>query len=127
MWIHEVEDEAALTTAEETENPTPTADETIDSTSVETGSITSPDNLTTIIETCNIYLKRKYVSTFGESTFVSDFKQAKKKFNLVPSNKIKVVFLGEPAVDEGGPRREFFSGNLIYVDRCLIAIRSLAK
>ena len=29
-----------------------------------------------------------------------------------PKNKIKVVFIGEPAVDDGGPRREFFSGNV---------------
>lgn len=28
-----------------------------------------------------------------------------------PKNKIKVVFIGEPAIDDGGPRREFFSGN----------------
>ena len=27
-----------------------------------------------------------------------------------PQNKLKVVFIGEPAVDDGGPRREFFSG-----------------
>ena len=25
-------------------------------------------------------------------------------------NLVKVVFLGEPAIDDGGPRREFFSG-----------------
>ena len=99
------------------------------STSVETGSITSPDKLTTIIETLyQQYLSEKEVRVNIRRKHIwSDFKQARKKFNLVPSNKIKVVFLGEPAVDEGGPRREFFSGNLIYVDRCLIAIRSLAK
>ena len=30
-----------------------------------------------------------------------------------PQNKLKVVFIGEPAVDDGGPRREFFSGTAI--------------
>ncbi len=28
-----------------------------------------------------------------------------------PQNKLKVVFMGESAIDDGGPRREFFSGN----------------
>jgi hypothetical protein len=27
-----------------------------------------------------------------------------------PQNKIKVIFMGEPAIDDGGPRREFFAG-----------------
>ena len=75
-----------------------------------------------------MFPKRKYVLTFGESTF--GLKQARKKFNLVPSNKIKihVVFLGEPAVDDGSPRKEFFSGKLIRTNghntcRCLITIQ----
>ena len=29
---------------------------------------------------------------------------------VTPTTKIKVVFAGEPAVDDGGPRRELFSG-----------------
>ena len=113
VWIGTVEDEAVLITAEETENPPSTADDdTTDPTSVETGSIASPDGLTAILET----LQQQYVSekevrvNIRRKHIWSDFKQARKKFNLVPSNKIKVVFLGEPAVDDGGPRREFFSG-----------------
>lgn len=39
-----------------------------------------------------------------------DFKTAKKKLKLTPSNQVRFVFLGEPAVDDGGPKREFFSG-----------------
>jgi hypothetical protein len=27
-----------------------------------------------------------------------------------PQNKIKVVFMGEPAIDDGGPRCELFAG-----------------
>lgn len=41
-----------------------------------------------------------------------DFKQAHTKFKLDPSMPIRVVFLGEPAVDDGGPKREFFTGTL---------------
>lgn len=117
-----------LITAEETENPPSTADDTANPTSVETGSIVCPDDLTAILET----LQQQYVS--GKEVRVnirrkhiwSDFKQARKKFNLLPSNKIKIVFLGEAAADDGGPRREFFSGRLIRTNghnRCLIAIQ----
>ena len=30
-------------------------------------------------------------------------------------NKIKVVFMGESATDDGGPKREFFSGKLYCI------------
>ena len=33
----------------------------------------------------------------------------KRHFN--PKGVLKVTFIGEPAIDDGGPRREFFSGN----------------
>ena len=32
---------------------------------------------------------------------------------VTPTTKIKVVFAGEPAVDDGGPRRELFSGKFL--------------
>lgn len=51
IWIGVVEDESLLITAEETENPPPTADDATDLTSVETGSIASPDDLRAILET----------------------------------------------------------------------------
>ena len=38
-----------------------------------------------------------------------DFKSARLK-NIDPKRKIKVIFAGEPAVDDGGLRRELFSG-----------------
>ena len=113
VWIGTVKDEAVLITAEETENPPSTADDSADPTSVETGSIISPDDLTAILET----LQHQFVSekevrvNIRRKHIWSDFKQARKKFNLVPSNKIKIVFLGEPAVDDGGPRREFSQVN----------------
>ena len=39
-----------------------------------------------------------------------DFKQACVKYKLNLSTPIRIVFLGEPATDDGGPKREFFSG-----------------
>ena len=40
----------------------------------------------------------------------NDFKEARMRKRIMPENLVKVVFLGEPAIDDGGPRREFFSG-----------------
>ena len=40
----------------------------------------------------------------------NDFKEARMRKRVVPENLVKVVFLGEPAIDDGGPRREFYSG-----------------
>ncbi|XP_028394535.1 uncharacterized protein LOC114518737 [Dendronephthya gigantea] len=50
-----------------------------------------------------------------------DFKEAKKKWNLTANTPIRVVFLGEPAVDDGGPKREFFSELLEYIEVKLFA------
>lgn len=44
----------------------------------------------------------------------ADFKEARQKRNLTPNDKIRVVFMGEPAIDDGGPKREFFSGNIFF-------------
>ena len=38
-----------------------------------------------------------------------DLKKAARK-RIGPTNNLKIVFLGEPAIDNGGPKREFFSG-----------------
>jgi hypothetical protein len=40
----------------------------------------------------------------------NDFKEARMKNRIKPNNMVKVVFAGESAIDDGGPRREFFSG-----------------
>ena len=40
-----------------------------------------------------------------------DFKSAMES-KVQPKSTLKVVFLGEPAVDDGGPRRELFSGEM---------------
>jgi hypothetical protein len=41
----------------------------------------------------------------------------RKKFNQ--NSKLKLTFIGEPAVDDGGPRREFFSGTVYCL--CLLS------
>ena len=47
-------------------------------------------------------------------TLWEDFTKERRK-RVKPQHKLKVVFLGEPAIDDGGPRREFFSGTVYTV------------
>ena len=40
-----------------------------------------------------------------------DYVEARKRCHWIkPKSKLKVIFVGEPAEDTGGPRREFFAG-----------------
>ena len=49
----------------------------------------------------NIHVRRNHIW--------SDTLRAVKKASFNPINPLRVTFIGEPAVNEGGPRREFFS------------------
>ena len=40
----------------------------------------------------------------------SDFKEARQNGIIGAADHIKIIFIGEPAIDDGEPRREFFSG-----------------
>lgn len=42
----------------------------------------------------------------------SDYSKARKS-SYDPSHPIKITFCGEQAIDDGGPRREFFSGIML--------------
>ena len=42
----------------------------------------------------------------------SDFSRARSDY-YSPLNTIKITFSGEPAIDDGGPKREFFSGGQV--------------
>ena len=44
----------------------------------------------------------------------SDFKELCTRRRITPLDRVKIVFVGEPAVDNAGPRREFFSGT-VYI------------
>jgi len=39
----------------------------------------------------------------------SDFTRARNEY-FCPTNTVKGTFCGEPAIDDGGPKREFFTG-----------------
>lgn len=49
-------------------------------------------------------VRRKHIWT--------DFKEARLKGKVTPCDQVKIVLIGEPAIDDGGPRREFFSGTI---------------
>lgn len=49
------------------------------------------------------------ISIRRKSVF-DDYLEVVKKMWFNPKQLLKVTFIGEPAIDDGGPRREFFSG-----------------
>jgi hypothetical protein len=53
--------------------------------------------------------RRKRV-TVRRKVIWDDFKSELQNNNITPTTRIKVVFAGEPAVDDGSPRCELFSG-----------------
>ena len=48
-------------------------------------------------------------------TLWEDFVKERKR-KAKPEKLLKVVFIGEPAIDDGGPRREFLSGSTIIFE-----------
>ena len=54
-----------------------------------------------------INLRRRYIW--------KDYKDARRKFSVTAADKLKVVFIGEPAIDDGGPKREFFTGKINFL------------
>ncbi len=71
------------------------------------------DAMKRIIETLKSNVKNTVInSTAICRRFVfADYKGARLKKYCKPQGLLKVSFTGEPAVDGGGPRREFFTGN----------------
>lgn len=57
------------------------------------------------IEMTRVSLRRKFLWT--------DFKAALER-KIRPTSVLKVVFVGEPCVDDGGPKRELFTGEHCY-------------
>ncbi len=55
--------------------------------------------------------KRLYVR---RKTLWKDYLDYRKKKWVKKDHGLKLVFVGEPAIDDGGPRREFFEGLYVY-------------
>ena len=55
-------------------------------------------------------------------TVLADYLNTRKRRPwFKPEDRIKVVFIGETAIDDGGPKREFFTGIVHYMDMCISA------
>lgn len=62
----------------------------------------------------SLSVKQKRV-TVRRKFIWDDFKAAMKK-KIQPLTDLKVVFAGEPSVDDGGPKRELFSGEMMFLN-----------
>lgn len=58
------------------------------------------------IELTRVTLRRKFLWEDFKSAWQTKFK---------PTSMLKVVFVGEPSVDDGGPKRELFAGKGLVV------------
>lgn len=73
---------------------------------------TETENLTHAITALKRYLEttKPVLVTVRRKHIWEDFKRARDRY-YSPNQHLKVTFSGEPAIDIGGPKREFFAGN----------------
>lgn len=57
-----------------------------------------------------VSIRRRFVF----KDYITAREKLKQRNRFDPKGLLKVTFIGEPAVDDGGPRREFFSGRVTY-------------
>ena len=67
-----------------------------------------------VVEDCAKLLKKPPTTMFIRRKYIwQDNCQCRKKPWITPQKAVNVKFVGEPAVDGGGPTREFFTGMCI--------------
>lgn len=66
------------------------------------------DEITQLAKACIVNDTPRRITVRRKSIW-EDFKN-ELRHKITPTTRVKVVFAGEPAVDDGGPRRELFSG-----------------
>ena len=66
-------------------------------------------------------IRRRFV--FKDYLATREKLKQRKRFDR--KGQLKITFIGEPAVDDGGPRREFFSGRIPYTKFCVIVKKIL--
>ena len=79
-----------------------------------TSSIPDGLSLTTVIANLGqgIQANRPVKLRVRQKDLWGDVKKVYERGKLSPGYPLKIEFIGEPAVDDGGPLREFFSGNI---------------
>ena len=90
---------------------------------VENVSEGSPANLRAVLQSlANEFFNEDVIRlNIRRKTLWKDFRDCHTRNKLSPSKQIKIVFMHEPAVDDGGPRREFFSGKILDLSLCQIS------
>ena len=68
-----------------------------------------------------VSIRRRFV--FKDYLAAREKLKQRKRFDR--KGQLKITFIGEPAVDDGGPRHEFFSGGLPYTKFCVIVKKIL--
>ena len=75
----------------------------------------------------NMSIKKPVRLNIRRKHIWKDFKVAYQQGVVRPEDHVKIVFTGEPAIDDGGPRREFFSGMPIFSPLRLFFVLLLLK
>ena len=64
-----------------------------------------------LLEKCSALLKKPPALLFIRRKFIwDDYMEAREKPWIKPENGVRIQFVGEAAIDDGGPTREFYSG-----------------
>lgn len=64
-----------------------------------------------LLEKCSALLKKPPALSFIKRKFIwDDYMEAKEKPWIKPENGVRIQFVGEAAIHDGGPTREFYSG-----------------
>ena len=90
---------------------------------VENVSEGSPANLRAVLQSlANEFFNEDVIQlNIRRKTSWKDFRDCDTKNNLSLSKQIKIVFMHEPAIDDGDPRREFFSDKVLDSSLCQIS------
>ena len=73
--------------------------------------VPNPPDIKDILKGISNHVDKKIFRIHVRRKFLwEDFLESRKRPWVKPCHTIKVVFLGEAAIDDGGPKREFFTG-----------------
>ena len=103
IWVGSVNDGHTSSEDSDLPNPNPPAATTVACENVKEVILKIKETVMTTKVT-RLNLRRKYLWV--------DFKKYWSNGKVSPADLVKITFIGEPAIDDGGPKREFFSGIL---------------
>ena len=64
-----------------------------------------------LLEKCSSLLRKLPALLLIRRNFIwDDYMEARERLWIKPENGVRIQFVGEAAIDDGGPTREFYSG-----------------